>query len=61
VADYIDRYGFAECYCFSSDFPHPEGGTRPIQEFAEHIDRLGQAVAEQFFVTNGEWLVPELS
>jgi len=58
VADYIDRYGFAECYCFSSDFPHPEGGTRPIQEFVEHIDRLGPRIAEQFFVTNGEWLLP---
>jgi predicted TIM-barrel fold metal-dependent hydrolase len=60
IADYVDRYGFAECYCFSSDFPHPEGGTKPIQEFVEHIDRLGPAVAEQFFVTNGEWLLPAL-
>jgi predicted TIM-barrel fold metal-dependent hydrolase len=61
VADYIDRYGFAECYCYSSDFPHPEGGVRPIQEFAEHIGRLGQSVAERFFVANGEWLLPALA
>jgi len=60
VADYIDRYGYEECYCYSSDFPHPEGGTRPIQQFVEHIGRLGQAVAEQFFVTNAEWLLPTL-
>lgn len=58
VADYIDRYGYAECYCYSSDFPHPEGGTKPIQQFVEHIGRLGQTVAEQFFVTNAEWLLP---
>lgn len=58
VADYIDRYGYAECYCYSSDFPHPEGGTKPIQQFVEHIERLGPTVAEQFFVTNAEWLLP---
>lgn len=58
VADYIDRYGFEECYCYSSDFPHPEGGTRPLQEFVEHISRLGETAAEKFFVTNAEWLLP---
>jgi predicted TIM-barrel fold metal-dependent hydrolase len=61
IADYIDRYGLAECYCFSSDFPHPEGGTSPLQEYAGHIDRLGQGYAEQFFVANGEWLLPPLN
>jgi predicted TIM-barrel fold metal-dependent hydrolase len=60
VADYIDRYGLADCYCFSSDFPHPEGGTGPIQEFVDHIERLGQDVAEKFFVTNSQWLLPPL-
>lgn len=58
VADYIERYGFAECYCYSSDFPHPEGGTEPLAEFSRHIERLGNGFAEQFFVTNGEWLLP---
>ncbi|MEY2936508.1 MAG: hypothetical protein RL033_7257 [Pseudomonadota bacterium] len=60
VADYIDRQGFAECYCFSSDFPHPEGGTSPITEFARHIERLGPDAAEALFVRNAEWLVPPL-
>src|SRR5262249_55868044 len=31
VALYIDRYGLEECYCYSSDFPHPEGGFAPIE------------------------------
>ncbi|WP_160171867.1 amidohydrolase family protein [Methylobacter tundripaludum] len=61
VADYIERYGFEECYCYNSDFPHPEGGTRPIQEFVDHIDRLGQNHAEKFFVTNAEWVLPALN
>lgn len=61
VADYIDRYGLEECYCYSSDFPHPEGGTKPLQEFSENIGRLGPEVAEKFFVTNAEWLLPPLN
>ena len=60
VADYIDHHGLAECYCYSSDFPHPEGGTRPIQDFEERIGRLGQKSAEAFYVTNAEWVLPEL-
>jgi len=61
VADYIERYGLEECYCYSSDFPHPEGGTRPIPEFAEHIGRLGTATAEKFFVANADWVLPALN
>lgn len=61
VADYIDRCGYEDCYCYSSDFPHPEGGTRPIAEFVANIERLGQTVAEKFFVTNAEWLLPALA
>jgi predicted TIM-barrel fold metal-dependent hydrolase len=61
VADYIERYGYEECYCYSSDFPHPEGGTRPREEFAENIGRLGPEVAEKLFVSNGEWLLPALA
>lgn len=60
VADYIDRYGYEDCYCYSSDFPHPEGGTRPIPEFMSNIERLGHTLAEKFFVTNAEWLLPAL-
>jgi len=61
VAAYIDRYGLADCYCFSSDFPHPEGGRAPIGEFADKIGHLGDDFAERFFVSNGHWLLPSLS
>jgi len=60
VADFIDHYGLPECYCYSSDFPHPEGGTRPMQEFEERIGRLGQKTAESFFIHNAEWVLPKL-
>lgn len=60
VADYIDRQGFGECYCYSSDFPHPEGGSAPLAEFSQRIERLGPSAAEKLFVRNAEWLLPAL-
>ncbi len=58
VADYVERFGLGQCYCYSSDFPHPEGGTAPLREYAGHIERLGGDYAEQFFIHNGAWLLP---
>lgn len=57
----IKNYGLAECYCYSSDFPHPEGGTHPVQEFADWIKPLGQKQAESFFVSNADWVLPALT
>lgn len=59
VGDLVERYGFEECYCYSSDFPHPEGGTSPMQDFAKHIANLGQANAEKFYISNANWVMPE--
>jgi hypothetical protein len=59
VGDLVERHGFEECYCYSSDFPHPEGGTSPMQDFAKHIERLGQANAEKFYISNAKWVMPE--
>ena len=61
VALYIERHGLEECYCYSSDFPHPEGGYAPIDAFNKEISRLGQTTAEKFFVSNAEWLLPALA
>lgn len=47
------------CYCFSSDYPHVEGGKESKRGFAERLERLGPAVMEKFFVSNGEWLLPD--
>ncbi len=60
IADHIERYGLAECYCYSSDFPHPEGGTAPVTEFARTIDRLGADIAKGFFVSNAQWVLPSI-
>lgn len=54
----IERYGLPEVYAFSTDFPHPEGGTDPIGSMYADVAPLGDDVVERFFVTNAELLVP---
>lgn len=55
---YIDRYGLEEVYCFSTDFPHVEGGKDPVGKFHSSLDRLGPEVVEGFFARNAELLFP---
>lgn len=53
LSDMIDRYDMAECYTFSTDIPHLEGGSDPL---GRHVRQLvGQPfdVIEKVFVTNG--------
>jgi predicted TIM-barrel fold metal-dependent hydrolase len=58
VDEYIDMYGLDDVYCYASDFPHIEGGKDPMGDFVKRLERLGPAVMEKFFVTNGEFLLP---
>jgi predicted TIM-barrel fold metal-dependent hydrolase len=58
TARQIERYGMPEVYAFSTDFPHPEGGTDPIGRMAADIEPLGDEALEDFFVRNAELLIP---
>ncbi|NQZ99833.1 MAG: amidohydrolase family protein [Myxococcales bacterium] len=55
----IERFGLDEIYCFSTDFPHPEGGRDPLQRMTASVAPHGEAVLERFLVGNAELLVPE--
>jgi predicted TIM-barrel fold metal-dependent hydrolase len=55
---FIERHGLVDVYAFSTDFPHPEGGTRPIPVLFDKLQRLGDAVVEKVFVTNAELVLP---
>jgi predicted TIM-barrel fold metal-dependent hydrolase len=57
VHRYIERSGLEDVYCYSSDYPHVEGGTDPMGVFAGQLAPLGRSVLEKFFVTNGELLL----
>jgi hypothetical protein len=55
----IERHpNLEDVYCFSTDFPHPEGGTNPLGVMSKSIERLGAATLEKFLVTNSELLMP---
>jgi predicted TIM-barrel fold metal-dependent hydrolase len=58
TARQIERYGMPEVYAFSTDFPHPEGGTDPIGRMRADIEPLGTDAVEAFFVRNAELLLP---
>lgn len=59
VEKYVERYPQLEdVYCYSSDFPHPEGNKWSMKKF---YDRLAPSVSDaflkKFFVTNGQLIV----
>jgi len=47
-----------DCYCYSTDYPHIEGGIDIKRVFAERLAPLGDSVLQKFFRTNGELLCP---
>jgi len=56
---YFDRYpGISEVYCFSSDYPHFEGGRTPLDATAQRLARHGPDIFEKFYVTNAELILP---
>ncbi|HZU74163.1 MAG TPA: amidohydrolase family protein [Acidimicrobiales bacterium] len=57
VGKYIERYGLEDVYVFSTDFPHVEGGTEPLQRFHASLAGHPDEVYEKFFVTNARLIV----
>jgi hypothetical protein len=59
VDKYLQRYpGLETVYCFSTDFPHPEGNKWSMQKFYDRLAPAGDKFLEKFFITNGQLLVP---
>ena len=57
VGTYIERYGLEDVYVFSTDFPHVEGGTDPVQRFHASLAGHSDEVFEKFFVTNSQLIL----
>lgn len=58
IDQYIERYQMDDVLCFATDYPHIEGGKDIFNSLYKKLERLGPKVVEKFFVTNGEWLLP---
>lgn len=60
VAEFFTRYPrLASCYCYSTDYPHLEGGQHINRKVHAMLEPLGEDVLERYFAGNGEWLLPE--
>ena len=56
---YLERYPqLVDVYCYSSDYPHSEGGANAMQKFHQRLESFGDEVASKFFRTNAELIVP---
>lgn len=59
----VDRYlqqdpFMADVLCYSSDYPHVEGGKNSLAVMHQKVDPFGEDVATKFFRTNAEWILP---
>jgi len=59
VEEYVERHPYVQdCYCYSTDFPHPEGNKWSMKKFYDRLaPRVSDAFLEKFFVTNGQLIV----
>ncbi len=60
VGEFLQRDELVDVYCFSTDYPHPEGGVDPVSRFFPQVAPFGDEVVERFFITNGAELLPAL-
>jgi predicted TIM-barrel fold metal-dependent hydrolase len=60
VDQMFTRFNFvSDCYTFSTDFPHIEGGTDVKRKYQDLLSPLGDDVLEKFFYRNGRLLLPD--
>lgn len=56
---FFTRYPqLSSCYCYSTDYPHIEGGAHVNRTAHEMLAPLGDSVLEAYFSANGRWLLP---
>jgi len=57
--DYIEQNPhLASVYCYSTDYPHLEGGVDSKRRMYDRVSRLGPDMVRRFFVDNGKWVLP---
>lgn len=55
----MGRYEMEDILCFATDYPHLEGGKNIAKKFYDQVKPLGDVALQKFFVTNGEFLLPD--
>lgn len=61
IDKYFERYPHLQSsYCWSTDYPHIEGGKDIRRKFVELLSPKGDEIIQKFFRTNSELLLPSL-
>lgn len=53
---FVDDPQLSDVFCYSSDYPHVEGGTWSLKKVLAKLEPLGDEIVEKYFRTNAEWL-----
>jgi predicted TIM-barrel fold metal-dependent hydrolase len=60
IDQYFERFPhLQDSYCYSTDYPHVEGGKRVKESSYEKLAPLGSTVVQKYFIDNGAWLLPD--
>jgi predicted TIM-barrel fold metal-dependent hydrolase len=60
VAELMLRHPhLTDCYCYSTDYPHLEGGTHIKTKVHAMLKPLGDEILEKYFAINGTLLLPD--
>jgi predicted TIM-barrel fold metal-dependent hydrolase len=60
VDRYLERYPqLSDVYCYSTDYPHFEGGEDSKRVFAETLKGVSADLRDKFFYRNGSLLLPD--
>lgn len=59
VDDYIRQFDMPEIYCWASDYPHPEGGKKPMEDISGRLAKFDPEITRKVFCDNGKWLMPD--
>lgn len=59
IGEYFDRHDdLSSVFCYSTDYPHVEGGKHSRDIFEASLSSSPQAIRDKFFHGNGELLLP---
>lgn len=59
----VDKYfrtypNLSDVFCYSSDYPHVEGGKYSLRTLEQKLEPLGEEIVTKFVKTNADWLLP---
>jgi predicted TIM-barrel fold metal-dependent hydrolase len=56
---FVNYPHLADCYCYSTDYPHVEGGKDIYNKVREMLSPLGDEIMNKYFVSNSSLIMPD--